>query len=56
MFFMLKIRCFSGKNGIFLIKKEEKTIAILLQSIYTREESGAKWRKNPPDFSKVEGE
>ena len=29
MFFMLKTRCFSGKNGIFLLKKEEKTIAIL---------------------------
>ena len=56
MFFMLKRRRLPRKTVIFLLKKEEKTIAILLQSIYTREESGAKWRKNPPDFSKVEGE
>ncbi|WP_165450552.1 hypothetical protein [Intestinimonas massiliensis (ex Afouda et al. 2020)] len=56
MFFMLKTRRFGGKTAIFLFKKEEKTIAILLQSIYTKGESGAKWRKNPPEFSKVEGE
>ena len=36
--------------------KVEKTIAILLQSIYTKEESGAKWRERPLIDSKVEGE
>ena len=56
MFFMLKSRYLPGKTAIFLPKKEEKTIAILLQSIYTKGESGAKWRKNPQEFSKVEGE
>ena len=27
---------------------EEKTIAILLQTIYTKKESGAKWSESPP--------
>ncbi|WP_297210001.1 hypothetical protein [uncultured Flavonifractor sp.] len=55
MFFMLKTWDFAGKTAVFLFKKEEKTIAILLQSIYTKKVSGAKWRKNPLKFSKVEG-
>ena len=56
MFFVPKRKDFRWNPGIFPGKKEEKTIAILLQSIYTKEESGAKWRERPLIDSKVEGE
>ena len=56
MFFVPKRKDFRWNPGIFPGKKEEKTIAILLKIIYTKEESGAKWRERPLIDSKVEGE
>ena len=47
MFFMPKIPGFTGKTGGFPVKKVEKTIAILLQNLYTKKASGEKWREKP---------
>ena len=48
MFFVRKSAGFRRNRGIFFGEKAKKTIAILLQTIYTKKESGAKWRESPP--------